>query len=183
MPVILKQYCRQIEIGGMNGIRPLLTAITYKVPTIDGDLMGRAYPRLYIMTPYRKSFPSYSLTNKSTYRLTHSYAVFGRAATPCTQADGMGNTVTVNKAQDFHKLEKIHRKAGLELGLFSQLTIAPLTVKDIKEVGTLRTMSLAWYIGRAVYLARKEKTDIMKAIVCFYISGCSQLGSSLYLGW
>lgn len=36
----------------MNGIRPMLNAIPYNVPTIDGDLMGRAYPRLYIMTPY-----------------------------------------------------------------------------------------------------------------------------------
>lgn len=90
----------------------------------------------------------------------------------------MGNTVTVNKAQDFHKLEKIHRKAGLELGLFSQLTIAPLTVKDVKEVGTLRTTSLAWHIGRAVYLARREKTDIMKAIVG---SACSYTPFLLFL--
>lgn len=44
----------KIEIGGMNGIRPLLTGLHYNVPTVDGDFMGRAYPRLYIMTPYRK---------------------------------------------------------------------------------------------------------------------------------
>lgn len=36
----------------MNGIRPLLTGNHYGVPTIDGDYMGRAYPRLYILTPY-----------------------------------------------------------------------------------------------------------------------------------
>ena len=132
-----------IEIGGMNGLRPLLTGLHYGVPTIDGDLMGRAYPRLYIMTP----------------------CLFGKAVTPCTQADGMGNTVTVNKGADLHKVEKIHRKAGLELGLFSQLAIAPLTVKEVKEVGTLGTTSLAWYIGRAVFQARREKRDIMKAIV------------------
>lgn len=45
----------QIEIGGMNGIRPLLVGSQYGgVPTIDGDFMGRAYPRIYIMTPYRE---------------------------------------------------------------------------------------------------------------------------------
>jgi DUF917 family protein len=32
-------------------------------------------------------------------------------------------------------------------------------------MATLGTTSLAWYIGRAVYLAKQEKTDIMKAIV------------------
>lgn len=44
----------QAEIGGMNGIRPLLVGNDYNVPTIDGDLMGRAYPRIYIMTPTSK---------------------------------------------------------------------------------------------------------------------------------
>jgi hypothetical protein len=96
---------------------------------------------------------------------TNPQLVFGETSTPCTQADGNGNVVTVNKSGDARKVEKIHRKAGLELGLFSQLVIPPLTVKRVKEVGTLGTTSLAWYIGRAVYLAKQEKTSIMKAIV------------------
>lgn len=132
-----------IEIGGMNGIRPMVVSKDYNVPTIDGDYMGRAYPRLYIMTPF----------------------LFGEKATPCTQADGNGNVVTVAKASDFHKVEKIHRKAGLEMGLFSQLVCPPISVKRVKEVATLGTASLAWYIGRAVYLAKQEKTSIMKAIL------------------
>lgn len=77
----------------------------------------------------------------------------------------MGNVVTVNKCRDIRKLEKIHRKAGEETGLFSQMVIPPLTVKETKRVGTLGTTSLAWYIGRAVYLARQENTSITKAIV------------------
>ncbi|KAH7024574.1 uncharacterized protein B0I36DRAFT_416023 [Microdochium trichocladiopsis] len=132
-----------IEIGGMNGLRPLVTATDYNVPTIDGDYMGRAYPRLYLMTPF----------------------LFGESATPCTQADGNGNVVTVHKAADFHAVERIHRKAGLELGLFSQLVCPPMNVKRVKEVGTLGTTSLAWYIGRAVYLAKQRKTSIMDAIM------------------
>ncbi|KAL1867169.1 hypothetical protein VTK73DRAFT_4281 [Phialemonium thermophilum] len=132
-----------IEIGGMNGIRPLLTGVDYGVPAIDGDFMGRAYPRLYILTPF----------------------LFGLSPTPCTQSDGMGNVVTVHKCSDMRKLEKIHRKAGTELGLFSEMVIPPLTVKQTKQVGTLGTTSLAWYIGRAVYLARQQNTSIMKAIV------------------
>lgn len=77
----------------------------------------------------------------------------------------MGNVVTVHKASSAAKLEKIHRKAGQELGLFSQMVNPPMTVKETKTMGTLGTTSLAWYIGRAVYLAKQEKTDIMKAIV------------------
>ncbi|RDW74917.1 hypothetical protein BP6252_06059 [Coleophoma cylindrospora] len=144
-----------IEIGGMNGILPLMHSINYKTPTIDGDLMGRAYPRLYIMTPY----------------------LFGRSATPCVQSDGMGNTVAVLKADNMHKLERIHRKAALEIGLFSQMAPAPLTIKDVREVGTLGTMSLAWYIGRGVYQARQEKTSIIQAIL-----DANPSGKLLYTG-
>jgi len=44
----------QIEIGGMNGIRPLLVGHDYGgIPTIDGDFMGRAYPRIYLHTAHR----------------------------------------------------------------------------------------------------------------------------------
>lgn len=49
----------------MNGIRPMLNSIHYGVPTIDGDFMGRAYPRLYILTPFRKSLAPSSLVPSS----------------------------------------------------------------------------------------------------------------------
>ncbi|KAK5128089.1 hypothetical protein LTR85_005206 [Meristemomyces frigidus] len=132
-----------LEIGGMNAIRPLLTGIHYNVPTVDADFMGRAYPRLYIKTPCLYDVPAF----------------------PATQADGNGNVVTVNKATSIRKVEKIHRKAGAELGLFSQLVIPPMSIATARRVGCLGTMSLAWYIGRAVYQAKQEKTDIMKAVV------------------
>jgi DUF917 family protein len=138
-----------LEIGGMNAIRPLITGLHYGVPTVDGDFMGRAYPRLYMKTPY----------------------LYGFNALPCTQADGNGNVVTVNKATSIRKAELLHRKAGNELGLFSQLTIPPMTVAMAKKVACLRTTSLAWSIGRAVFQARQEKTDIMAAIVAMHGSG------------
>lgn len=142
----------------MNGIRPMLTGLHYDTPRVDGDYMGRAYPCLYLATPYRNSPHILNLP-------ILTCAVFGKCVTPCVQADGAGNIVSVYKADSFHRAEKIHRKAGLELGLFSQLTIAPLTVKETKEVANLGTTSLAWRIGRAVHLARHKKTSIMKAIV------------------
>ncbi|KAJ9137866.1 Hydantoin utilization protein A [Pleurostoma richardsiae] len=144
-----------LEIGGMNAIRPMLTGLHYGVPAVDGDFMGRAYPRSYMKTPY----------------------LYGFVGTPCTQADGNGNVVTVNKAADSRKVEKIHRKAGHELGLFSQLVIPPMTVGFCKKVACLGTTSLAWHIGRAVYRARQEKTDIMEAIM-----GANPSGRVLYTG-
>ncbi|KAK5173555.1 uncharacterized protein LTR77_002236 [Saxophila tyrrhenica] len=138
-----------LEIGGMNAIRPLITGIHYGVPTVDGDFMGRAYPRLYLKTPF----------------------LYDWMAMPATQADGNGNVVTVNKATSIRKVEKIHRKAGHELGLFSQLVIPPMDVATAKKVACLGTTSLAWYIGRAVYQARQEKRSITDAIVAANPSG------------
>ncbi len=51
----MTDHVLQLEIGGMNGIRPLLVANSYGgIPTIDGDHMGRAYPRIGLDTPARK---------------------------------------------------------------------------------------------------------------------------------
>ncbi|RSM09901.1 hypothetical protein CEP52_003869 [Fusarium oligoseptatum] len=131
------------EIGGMNGLRPLLTSIHYDVPTIDGDYMGRAYPRIYHSTTY----------------------VNGLSIVPCAQADGMGNTVAVSKCEDPIRLEKLQRKAALELGLLSQMSQSGMRVGDLKKYAVLGSTSLAWHIGRAIYQARQEKTSIVDAIL------------------
>ncbi|KAH7258779.1 hypothetical protein B0J15DRAFT_583674 [Fusarium solani] len=131
------------EIGGMNGLRPLLTSIHYDVPTIDGDYMGRAYPRIYHSITY----------------------VNGLSIVPCAQADDMGNTVAVSKCEDPVRLEKLQRKAALELGLLTQMSQCGMRVGDLKKYAVLGSTSLAWHIGRAIYQARQEKTSIVDAIL------------------
>jgi DUF917 family protein len=37
-----------IEIGGMNGIEPLLVAAAMGLPVVDADLMGCAFPELQV---------------------------------------------------------------------------------------------------------------------------------------
>ena len=41
-----------IEIGGMNGIDPLLTAAVLALPVVDADLMGRAFPELQVWSNF-----------------------------------------------------------------------------------------------------------------------------------
>ncbi|KAK7424518.1 hypothetical protein QQX98_000483 [Neonectria punicea] len=143
------------EIGGMNGLRPLLTSTHWDVPTIDGDYMGRAYPRIYHSTTYVNGLP----------------------IVPCAQADGMGNTVAVSRCDDPIRLEKLQRKAALELGLLSQMAQAGMRVGDLKRCGVLGSTSLAWHIGRAIYQARQEKTSIVNAIL-----RANPCGRLLYMG-
>ena len=35
-----------IEIGGLNALLPLVSGAALGLPVVDGDLMGRAFPRL-----------------------------------------------------------------------------------------------------------------------------------------
>lgn len=43
----------------------MVMGVDYNVPTVDGDFMGRAYPRLYIMTPFRESHLARMIANKA----------------------------------------------------------------------------------------------------------------------
>ena len=36
------------EVGGGNGLEPLVVASRLGLPAVDGDLMGRAFPELQV---------------------------------------------------------------------------------------------------------------------------------------
>lgn len=38
------------EIGGMNSIEPLLVGANMKLPVLDADGMGRAFPELQVLS-------------------------------------------------------------------------------------------------------------------------------------
>ncbi|GAK00628.1 LOW QUALITY PROTEIN: hypothetical protein JCM19055_3727 [Geomicrobium sp. JCM 19055] len=56
-----------LEIGGLNGISPILTALRSRLPIVDGDGMGRAFPKLK-MSVLNLAVP---LTPAAVY--THNY--------------------------------------------------------------------------------------------------------------
>ena len=83
------QFEKRAEIGGGNGVWPILVASLYgtlskdiyidegndihfaDLPAIDADWIGRAYPNLWMMTP----------------------VLYGHSIHPCAQSDARGNTV------------------------------------------------------------------------------------------
>jgi DUF917 family protein len=46
-----------IEIGGINALTPLVTAVQTKLPVVDGDGMGRAFPELSMTTFHLLGIP------------------------------------------------------------------------------------------------------------------------------
>lgn len=57
------------------------------------------------------------------------------------------------------------RTAAVELGLSCASGTSPLPGSVIKEYGVPNTLSQAWYLGRAVHLARRRKASYVDAIV------------------
>lgn len=57
------------------------------------------------------------------------------------------------------------RTAAVELGLSCGIALAPRSGLEVKTHGVPNTISLAWYIGRSIHLARQRKTSYVDAIV------------------
>ena len=131
------------EIGGGNGLVTFPSSAHYDRPVVDCDLMGRAYPTLEHGTPY----------------------VHGQGdVLPVSTADGKGNVVICMNAESHGKAESIIRNMCIELGNSTAAAARPLSGKIIKGYSVPRTVSLAWYLGRAVHLARQKKIDFIDAI-------------------
>ncbi|KAI1926920.1 hypothetical protein LOZ64_000052 [Ophidiomyces ophidiicola] len=130
------------EIGGGNGLTSFSSGVHFDIPVIDGDLMGRAYPSMEHGTPY----------------------VYGHPITPCTLADANGNVSVVMSATSNAKVETMLRATCIELGLKTAVSARPLPGSAIKEYAIPNTVSQSWYLGRAVHMARRAKTDVTEAI-------------------
>ncbi|KAK9776187.1 putative Hydantoinase A/oxoprolinase domain-containing protein [Seiridium cardinale] len=147
------------EIGGGNGLSAFPTGVHFDVPVVDGDAMGRAYPTMYHAT----------------------FSVYGHSMTPCVLSDARGNASVVMVSLPFSvvhgspqltpqaadsplRLESMLRTTAIELGLGCAVCANPLPGSAIKSHGIPNTVSLAWYLGRAVHLARRKKINYLDAI-------------------
>ncbi|OKL60014.1 hypothetical protein UA08_04890 [Talaromyces atroroseus] len=130
------------EIGGGNGMSTFPTSAFYDIPVIDGDLMGRAYPTMEHGTPY----------------------VYGHPITPCVLADAKQNVGVVMNAESNARVEGMLRSQCVNLGLKAAVAAVPLSCNIIKQYCIPNTVSQAWYIGRAVHQARRNKNNIVNSI-------------------
>ncbi|KAF6806278.1 hydantoinase [Colletotrichum sojae] len=130
------------EIGGGNGLSVFPTGVHYDIPVIDGDGMGRAYPTMYQET----------------------LSVYGHPLAPCALADARGNVSVVMNTDTPIRLERFLRTAAIELGLGCAVCARPLPGSAIKSHGVPNTLSQAWYLGRAVHMARRNKSSYIDAI-------------------
>ena len=132
-----------LEIGGGNGIQPLMAASHLGLPVVDADLMGRAYPEAQMT----------------------SVAVGDLRPYPCALYDPRGLESIVTNVPTWKWMERVSRKICVEMGSIASTCKAPRTGSEVKEWGIHFTVSKAIGIGKRVREAQRRHEDPIAAIL------------------
>jgi uncharacterized protein len=132
-----------LEIGGGNAIQPLMAAAHLKLPVVDADTMGRAYPEAQMT----------------------SVAVGELQPYPCALYDPRGIEAVVTKVPTWKWMERVSRKICVELGSIASTCKAPRTGREVKEWGIHFTVTKAIRLGRRVREAQRRHEDPVAAVI------------------
>jgi uncharacterized protein len=132
-----------LEIGGGNGIQPLMAAAHLGLPVVDADTMGRAYPEAQMT----------------------SVAVGELRPYPCVLYDPRGIEAVVTRVPSWKWMERASRKICVEMGSIASTCKAPRTGAEVKEWGIHFTVSKAIGIGRRVAEAQHRHEDPVAAVL------------------
>jgi len=132
-----------LEIGGGNGIQPLMAAAHLGLPVVDADTMGRAYPEAQMT----------------------SVAVGDLRPYPCVLYDPRGIEAVVTKVPSWKWMERVSRKICVEMGSIASTCKAPRTGHEVKQWGIHLTVTKAIGIGRRVRTAQRRHEDPVAAIL------------------
>jgi hypothetical protein len=132
-----------IEIGGGNGLQPLLAAAHLGIPVVDADAMGRAYPEAQMT----------------------SFAVADLRPAPMALIDPRGNEAIVSRAPSWKWVERASRKICAEYGSIAATCKAPRLGAEVKRWAIPRTTTQAIRLGRAVRDANRRHENPIDAIL------------------
>lgn len=131
------------EIGGCNGVQPLIAAAAMGVPLVDADAMGRA-------------FPDVSKT---------CFAVHDLRPWPLTVVDIRRNSVVIPKGTDWFWMERVSRQIVTEMGSTASTCKAPRTGKEVRSFGILGSVTRAIRIGRLLEEAHRTHADPVRKLL------------------
>jgi DUF917 family protein len=132
-----------VEIGGGNALQPFMAAALLDLPVVDADAMGRAFPEAQMT----------------------SFAIHDLPMYPLTLVDVRDNAVVVARAASWKWMERLSRKACVEVGSVAATCKAPRTGKEVKACAILGTTSKAIRLGQLVHAARRAHRDPIAAVL------------------
>ena len=130
-----------IEIGGGNGLAPLVTASQLGIPVVDCDGMGRAFPESQMAI----------------------FNIRGLSACPSVMTDA-GGSLAVIETPDNLGHERLSRAISVAMGGIAHMVEYPLTGRQAKDNAIPGSVSTAIAIGAAVRKARQSNEDPFEAL-------------------
>ena len=131
-----------IEIGGLNSVIPFCLAARLRLPLIDADMMGRAFPELQMCMP----------------------TLYGISAAPMAIADDKGNTSIID-AIDNRWTERLARSHTIDMGCAALIGLYPLTAGQFRDCTIGGSLRLAEELGRLVRQTREAHGDPIGAVL------------------
>jgi len=122
------------EIGGINSLVPFINSVYVKLPVIDGDGEGRAFPELQMTT----------------------FNAYGQRASPMCISDEKGNEVIINGLSDSWT-EKLARSITVAMGGRGCVASHPMNGAGYRKSAIPNTLSLALNIGESLLEGMKNK--------------------------
>jgi DUF917 family protein len=132
-----------MEVGGGNSIRPRIAAAQARIPTVDADGMGRAFPELQMVT----------------------FFIYGVPPCPAAIADDKEQEAVFTAAPTPQRLERMARVLTIEMGGTAGMAFAAMRGADLKRTAIPRTLSVARDVGDAVRAARERNSDPVEALL------------------
>jgi DUF917 family protein len=129
------------EIGGSNGVQPVSWAARVRLPVVDADGMGRAFPEIPQVTMEIAGIPPH----------------------PAVMIDERGNRLVLTTL-DGHWMERLERMASIEFGGAAASTEYALTVREARTATVRRSVSFAIRIGRALGTAEDSVASVLEEV-------------------
>lgn len=121
------------EIGGSNGLIPIVWAARVGLPVVDADGMGRAFPEVPQVTMH----------------------VAGISPNPAVMTDERGNVVIFD-AVSGDWMERMERAAAVEFGGMASSSEYQLTAAQARTATVRNSVTLAIRIGEAILHAERD---------------------------
>ncbi|MFT4220409.1 MAG: DUF917 domain-containing protein [Microbacterium sp.] len=135
-------YVCPAEAGGLNAVTPFATAAVARIPVIDADGMGRAFPHLEMVTP----------------------TLYGGKGTPMMMVDEHGNDLFM-VCKENSWAEVIARSAAVASGANTAMALYPMTGAQAKAWLVRGVLSASVKLGQAIRQARAEHRSAVRAVI------------------
>ncbi|RMF77687.1 MAG: DUF917 domain-containing protein [Chloroflexi bacterium] len=130
-----------IEAGGLNSVVPMYCAARLRMPMVDCDGMGRAFPEIQMVT----------------------HTIHGISATPFALSDERGNTVIMETIDNLWT-ERFARSVTVDMGAMAMLAAYPATAAELREAAVPGTITQAERIGQTIRRARVQEENPVETV-------------------